>query len=67
MCIRDRYKKMMQDDVNAIYVKFTSFIKKCRPKVSEEDMQGLTYDAPTALAKGFIDGIIEDPMELFVK
>ena len=57
---------MMQDDVNSIYTKFTAFIKKCRPKVSDEDMQGLTYDAPTALAKGFIDGIIEDPLELFV-
>jgi hypothetical protein len=37
---------------------FYDHMKATRPDVQQADMQGQVFKAPTALAKGFIDGIV---------
>ena len=65
--LSEEYKQMMQESVDEIYEAFTSFVKSNRPSVTDDELQGLTYDASTAMRKGFVDGLVESPMEIFVK
>lgn len=65
--LSDSYKEILQAGVNDTYAKFTSFVKKCRPEVQDDTMQGLSYDAVTALNKGLVDAIVEDPIAEILK
>jgi signal peptide peptidase SppA len=52
--ISDDYRKMLQSEVDAIYGWFTSFVKKYRPRVSDETRQGQSFMGEEALSRGLI-------------
>lgn len=63
--LSDDFKRLMQQEVDNIYTKFTEFVKSNRANISDDTLQGLSYDAKTALELGLVDELIEDPMTLF--
>lgn len=64
--LSDDYKKLMQDGVDEVYQKFTSWMKETRG-VSEDTMQGLVYGVDEALKLKLIDGITDDIRSIFDK
>jgi len=47
---------------------FYSHVRANRPDVQDDDMQGQFYTGTTALAKGFVDGVMEyDDLLAFLK
>jgi len=65
--LSEEFKTLVQQDVDKLYDKFTSWIVDNRPDVEESTMQGLVYDANQALELGLIDAIIKDPADIFVE
>jgi ClpP class serine protease len=47
---------------------FYSHVRANRPDVQDDEMQGQFYTGTTALAKGFVDGVMEyDDLLAFLK
>lgn len=52
-------KKILQEDVNKQHLKFKNVVAANRPKISSEDLEGLSYGGEDALEKGFVDSLCD--------
>jgi signal peptide peptidase SppA len=63
----EEYKSLLFREIEGIYNKFVSHVSTYRKGISAEDLStALAFNSEEAVVKGYIDGLIEDPMELFV-
>ncbi len=58
--LTDEQRAHLQDRVDEMAQTFYEHMSANRPAVAREDMQGQVFKAPTALQKGFIDGIVRN-------
>jgi capsid assembly protease len=56
--------QQMQDRVNEMAEMFYQHVEARRPEARREDMQGQTFKASTAMAKGLIDGVVDSVGEV---
>lgn len=58
-------EKLIQDEVDALGVKFRAHVSKHRPDVKAADMEGQVFYADDAVKKGFVDRIVSNFEEVF--
>lgn len=58
-------RQILLDDVTKQHEKFKAVVTAKRPKVSTDDLEGLSFNGEDALAKGFVD-VLADSLDGFI-